>query len=121
MFLEAICYRFRGHSMADPEFYRHKNEVQRWRELDPVEQLHRRMKTDGEIDDAMFAELQAEADAAANAAAEFAENSPPPDISTLHDFVFKDSPAPHDGDRGPGSERTSVADLPPGNAGAPNA
>jgi pyruvate dehydrogenase E1 component alpha subunit len=90
MFLEAICYRFRGHSMADPEFYRHKDEVQRWRELDPIEQLRRRMAADHEIDDAMFAELQADADRMANEAAEFAENSPLPDVSTLHDFVYKE-------------------------------
>jgi pyruvate dehydrogenase E1 component alpha subunit len=76
--------------MADPEFYRHKDEVQRWRVLDPIEQLRRRMAADGEIDDAMFAELQADADRAANEAAEFAENSPPPDVGTLHDFVYKE-------------------------------
>jgi pyruvate dehydrogenase E1 component alpha subunit len=90
MFLEAICYRFRGHSMADPEFYRDKGEIQRWRELDPIEQIKRRMIADGEIDDAGFAQLQAEADAMANDAAAFAEQSPAPDIGTLHDHVYKE-------------------------------
>jgi pyruvate dehydrogenase E1 component alpha subunit len=94
MFLEAICYRFRGHSMADPEFYRHKDEVQRWRELDPIERLKRQMLADGELDDAAFAELQAESDRLADDAAAFAEESPAPDISTLHDFVYKDATAP---------------------------
>jgi pyruvate dehydrogenase E1 component alpha subunit len=90
MFLEAICYRFRGHSMADPEFYRDKGEIRRWRELDPIEQIKRRMVADGEIDDAGFARLQAEADAVANGAAAFAEQSPPPDIGTLRDFLYKE-------------------------------
>ncbi len=90
MFLEAICYRFRGHSMADPEFYRHKGEVSRWRELDPIEQLKRRMKADGEIDEAAIAALQSDADALADEAARFAEESAPPEISTLHDFLYKE-------------------------------
>jgi pyruvate dehydrogenase E1 component alpha subunit len=92
MFLEAICYRFRGHSMADPEFYRDKDEVKKWRELDPIEQLRRRMAADGEIDDATLTALQAEADEMAEEAARFAEDSPAPDLSTLTDFVYKERP-----------------------------
>jgi pyruvate dehydrogenase E1 component alpha subunit len=94
-FLEAICYRFRGHSMSDPEFYREKDEVKYWRALDPIEQLHRRMVADGDIDQATFARLQAEADAMAEEAARFAEESPAPDLSTLTDFVYKE---PRSGD-----------------------
>ncbi len=92
MFLEAICYRFRGHSMADPEFYRDKDEVKYWRNLDPIEQFRRRMAAAGEIDDAAFERLQAEADAIADEAASFAEESPAPDRSTLTDFVYKEPP-----------------------------
>jgi pyruvate dehydrogenase E1 component alpha subunit len=90
MFLEAICYRFRGHSMADPEFYRDKDEVKRWRELDPIEQFRRRMTADGELDDAEFQRLQSDADAMAEDAARFAEESPPPDLATLNDFVYSE-------------------------------
>lgn len=35
-FVEALTYRFRGHSMADPELYRDRAEVQRWRTQDPI-------------------------------------------------------------------------------------
>jgi pyruvate dehydrogenase E1 component alpha subunit len=90
-FLEAICYRFRGHSMSDPEFYREKGEVDRWRHLDPIEQLRKRMEAAGEIDTAAFDALQQEADAIANEAARFAEESPPPALETLHDFVYKEN------------------------------
>lgn len=90
MFLEAICYRFRGHSMADPEFYRHKDEVERWRELDPIEQLKKRMVSAGQLDDARFAAMQADADAVADKAVRFAEESPAPDVGTLHDYVYKE-------------------------------
>jgi pyruvate dehydrogenase E1 component alpha subunit len=37
VFLEARTYRFRAHSMYDPELYRDKDEVQRWKERDPIE------------------------------------------------------------------------------------
>jgi pyruvate dehydrogenase E1 component alpha subunit len=90
MFLEAICYRFRGHSMADPEFYRHKDEVERWRELDPIVQLRGRMSEDGQIDDERVAAMQAEVDAIADEAARFAEESAPPGLETLERYVSKE-------------------------------
>ena len=77
--------------MADPEFYLDKGEVSRWRELDPIEQLKSRMIADGELDDAAFAAMQSDADALADEAARFAEEAAPPEISTLHDFVYEES------------------------------
>ena len=90
VFLEAICYRFRGHSMADPEFYRNKEEVARWRHLDPIEQLRRRMTQAGELDDEAFEHIQAQVDAIAEEAARFAEESPDPALETLDHFVYKE-------------------------------
>ena len=89
VFLEAICYRFRGHSMADPEFYRNKEEVARWRHLDPIEQLRRRMTQAAELDDESFEHIQAQVDAIAEEAARFAEESPDPALETLDHFVYK--------------------------------
>ena len=40
--MEAMTYRFRGHSMADPELYRDKAEVEHWRESRPDRHLHGR-------------------------------------------------------------------------------
>ncbi len=91
VFLEAICYRFRGHSMADPEFYRTKKDVERWRRFDPIQQLKARMIADGEIDDDAFARMQEEADAMASAAVQFAEESAAPSLDTLHRHVYKES------------------------------
>jgi pyruvate dehydrogenase E1 component alpha subunit len=48
-FLEAVTYRFRGHSMADPEFYRDKEEVQRWKEQDPIVRFQRHLEDEGLI------------------------------------------------------------------------
>jgi pyruvate dehydrogenase E1 component alpha subunit len=41
-FLELRTYRYRAHSMADPELYREKEEVERWKELDPIRTLAQR-------------------------------------------------------------------------------
>jgi len=91
VFLEAICYRFRGHSMADPEFYRTKEDVERWRRFDPIQQLKARMIANGDIDEAAFAQMQEEADAMAIAAAQFAEESAPPSPDTLLRYVYKEN------------------------------
>jgi pyruvate dehydrogenase E1 component alpha subunit len=90
-FLEAICYRFRGHSMADAEFYRHKDEVETWRRLDPIATLARQLKAGGTIADGDIERLQSEVDRIADAAARFAEESPQPALETLYDFVYKES------------------------------
>ncbi len=91
VFLEALCYRFRGHSMADAEFYRSKDEVERWRTLDPIKQLQHALTADGVIDAARIAALQAEVDEIARDAAQFAEESPAPPIESLHRFVYKEA------------------------------
>ncbi len=89
-FLEAITYRFRGHSMADPEFYRGKDEVQHWRDLDPIETFRQHIEKDAGIDDAAFQALQAEVDQIANEAVRFAEESPKPTLESLERHVYKE-------------------------------
>lgn len=90
MFLEAICYRFRGHSMADPEFYRHKDEVERWRALDPIATYSKRLIEAGDLDEQRLATMQIESDRIANDAAQFADESLTPALSTLTDFVYRE-------------------------------
>ncbi len=89
-FIEAICYRFRGHSMADPEFYRDKAEVEQWRPLDPIVQLRARMEAAGQIDAAAFDALQRDVDDTVTEAARFADESPVPALETLERFVYKE-------------------------------
>ena len=45
--LEAFTYRYRGHSAADPEIYREAEEVDEWREKDPIETFAKRCVKDG--------------------------------------------------------------------------
>jgi len=87
-FLEAITYRFRGHSMADPEFYRDKGELAEWKRLDPITSFRARLQQDGAIDDAQFEQLQAESEDAVNESVRFAEESPDPSVESLSRNVY---------------------------------
>src|SRR3982751_5916325 len=49
--VEAITYRFRGHSMADPEEYRTKEQVAEWRKRDPIQVFARRLEEEGVLDE----------------------------------------------------------------------
>ena len=90
VFLEAITFRFRGHSMADPEFYRKKGEVERWRSRDPIKTFRERLQRDGVIDDATFQRLEAEIEDVVNDAVRFAEESPKPSPDALYRDVYAD-------------------------------
>jgi len=89
-FVEAVTYRFRGHSMADPEFYRTKEEVQQWRARDPIPLFERRLRDWGLIDDTGIKRREDEVETVVNEAERFAEESPAPDVSTLYDNVYKE-------------------------------
>ena len=86
--MEAVTYRFRGHSMADPEQYRSKEEVERWRERDPLGVFARQLIREGVIDEAAREQIDKQAIARVDAAVEFAENSPFPAPESLYDDVY---------------------------------
>ena len=90
--LEAITYRFRGHSMADPEFYRSKEEVQRWRDLDPITVLRKKLEQDGTIHSAAFEKLQQEVEQVVDESVRFAEESPLPPPEALYSNVYYEEP-----------------------------
>ena len=92
-FLEAITFRFRGHSMADPEFYRNKEETERWRELDPILTFRQKLEGDGVIDEATVQALQADIEETVNEAVHFAEESPHPTPDALYEHVYKEEEA----------------------------
>jgi len=86
--VEAVTYRFRGHSMADPEQYRSKEEVAHWRERDPIPAFGRLLVADGVIDEDQLAQIDARAIERVDAAVEFAEASPFPTPESLYDDVY---------------------------------
>src|SRR4051812_45941955 len=86
--VEAVTYRFRGHSMADPEEYRTKDEVEEWRRRDPVETFGKRLVEEGGLPEKDLGKLDEDAVAAVDEAVEFADNSPFPDLDSLYDDIY---------------------------------
>lgn len=89
-FIEAMTYRYRGHSMADPELYRLKEEVEEAKQRDCIERLKRQMMEAGMLDEQGFAEIDARATAVVDEAVEFSERSPQPALDTLFDHLYKE-------------------------------
>jgi pyruvate dehydrogenase E1 component alpha subunit len=88
LLVEAVTYRFRGHSAADPEQYRSKEEVAQWRARDPIPAFAGRLIADGVIDEAERERIDAAAIARVDAAVEFADASPFPAPDSLYDDVY---------------------------------
>jgi pyruvate dehydrogenase E1 component alpha subunit len=82
--LEALTYRYRGHSMSDPAKYRSKEEVARMRqEHDPIDRLRTKLLDAGYADENALKTIDREVKDIVAAAAEFAQASPEPDPSEL--------------------------------------
>ena len=86
--LELKTYRYRGHSMSDPAKYRSRDEVQAVREKsDPIEHARQELIGMG-VDDAELKAIDREIRDRISEAADFAEQSPEPDIGELHTDVL---------------------------------
>jgi pyruvate dehydrogenase E1 component alpha subunit len=120
--IEAITYRFRGHSMADPEEYRTREQVAEWRRRDPIALWAARLVEDGVLDESGGEQLDSAAVAKVDEAAAFADSSPFPAPESLYDDVYvlgdqlrgwysvdERGPEPHRGER----EREMDADQIP--------
>ncbi len=117
LLVEAVTYRFRGHSMADPEQYRTKEEVAHWRERDPIPAFAGLLVAEGVLADSDVQQLDADAIASVDRAVAFADASPFPAPESLYDDVYVlDSEA-----RGSYSVQTTAAPTAPSAAGAPPA
>jgi pyruvate dehydrogenase E1 component alpha subunit len=86
--VEAVTYRFRGHSMADPEEYRTKEEVEEWRRRDPIQTFRERLVAEGMMSDGDFEKLDETAIEIVDEAVEFADKSPFPDLDSLYDDIY---------------------------------
>ncbi|MXP22310.1 pyruvate dehydrogenase (acetyl-transferring) E1 component subunit alpha [Gordonia sp. HNM0687] len=72
-FIEFLTYRFRAHSMFDPELYRDKAEVEAWKQRDPITMFTDRLREAGLLTDDESGEIDARAEAEVDAAVAFAE------------------------------------------------
>jgi len=88
LLVEAVTYRFRGHSMADPEQYRTKEEVASWRDRDPIPAFGAALVREGVVQEGELEEIDAQAMRRVDAAVEFADASPFPSPESLYDDIY---------------------------------
>jgi pyruvate dehydrogenase E1 component subunit alpha len=131
--VEAFTYRFRGHSAADPEVYRTKEEVEEWRKKDPIETFAARAVSEGVLEDSDLEEIRARAEEIVTGAVEFADNSPEPPLESLYENLYvvsetmgwyavdERSPVPHRGEleHEAGEEARRLAEAGAAHAGRP--
>ncbi|MEH6950752.1 pyruvate dehydrogenase (acetyl-transferring) E1 component subunit alpha [Nitrobacter sp. NHB1] len=87
--LEMQTYRYRGHSMSDPAKYRTREEVDKVRhDQDPIEQVRNRLLA-GKVSEDDLKKIDARVREIVNAAADFAQNDPEPDVSELYTDVYR--------------------------------
>src|SRR3954451_4038420 len=109
--LEAFTYRYRGHSAADPEVYREREEVEEWQGKDPIETFARRCVEAGVLGEREVQQVRDAAERTVLAAVEFAESSAEPALDTMYENLYarteaegwyavdERSPEPHRGER----------------------
>lgn len=81
--LELRTYRYRAHSMADPDLYRTKEEIQGWKQRDPTALLERILRQEGALSDEQHESLEAEIAAELDAAIAVADAGPLEPIEDL--------------------------------------
>ena len=93
VFLELQTYRFRAHSMYDPERYRTKEEVAQWRQRDPIPLLTGQLVDEGVLDDDDLSRIEAEVAAGIDDAVMAAEAGTPEPVADLARFVHTEPAA----------------------------
>lgn len=88
VFLELRTYRFRPHSMYDPELYRTKDEVDAWKERDPISTFQALLRQRGVLDEGVLTQLEEEVAQEIEAAVTFAENAAIEPLEDLERFVY---------------------------------
>ena len=87
-FIEAKCYRFRGHSMSDPATYRAKEETDLWTKRDPIPKLKKTIQDDFEVDDTEFDALDKKVNQVLDGAVEFAESGQELSAERLYEDLY---------------------------------
>jgi pyruvate dehydrogenase E1 component alpha subunit len=89
-FLEFRTYRFRAHSMYDPELYRDKREIEEWKQRCPIATFEERLRERGWLADADLAHLETDVAAEIAASVEFAEAGAWEPVAELTRFVYSE-------------------------------
>ncbi|MCS6907046.1 MAG: pyruvate dehydrogenase (acetyl-transferring) E1 component subunit alpha [Anaerolineales bacterium] len=86
--MEVVTYRYRGHSMGDPERYRQAEEVKRWQENDPIGIYRRHLETRSIATPEELDEVERRAEQEVTEAVRFAEESPEPPPEALFEDIY---------------------------------
>ncbi len=86
--LEAVTYRYRGHSMGDPERYRKAEEVKKWEENDPIGIFQRYLLEHQIAGEAELDEVEKQVQTEVEEAVAFAESSPEPLPQALFEDIY---------------------------------
>ena len=86
--LEAVTYRFRGHSAQDTQKYRTREEVEQYRTRDPNQVFRKRLIDDGVMTEEQAVQIEQQAEVEAQASVDFADQSPPADEKWLTEGVY---------------------------------
>jgi pyruvate dehydrogenase E1 component alpha subunit len=87
-FLELKTYRYRGHSMSDPAKYRSKEELESYKNVDPIEVVKASVIKNKWLSNAEVEAMEEEIENEVDHAVEFADNSPFPDPDELYKDVY---------------------------------
>ena len=86
--LEAVTYRFRGHSAQDTQKYRTKEDVEKYRTRDPNEVFRKRLVDEGILTEEQAQQLDQQAEQEAQASVDFADQSPEADEKWLTTGIY---------------------------------
>ena len=86
--VEAVTYRFRGHSMADPGRYRTEEEVRQWMARDPIQTFRRQLEENDLLSASEAQEIEHRVEQIVDEAVRFAEESPAPDPKDLYKYLY---------------------------------
>src|SRR5438445_782410 len=96
-FIEALCYRFRGHSVVDPDKYRSPEDKEKFRKADPIVFFEHELETSGLADEEYFKNVRAEVETEVQDIIKFADESRDPKVEDLYKYVYaaewEESPA----------------------------
>ncbi len=92
--IEAVTYRYRGHSMSDPAEYRSKREERIWQERDPIKTLRRRLVGERRVPESRLEAIEREVNAIIDDAVRYADESPEPALSDLMKNVYVENGGP---------------------------
>ncbi len=87
-FIEALCYRFKGHSVVDPDKYRSPEDKEKFRKADPIVAFEHELEQSGLADEEYFRTVRQEIDAEVQDIIKFADESPDPKVEDLYKYVY---------------------------------